>query len=176
MTEQEIFDGIARKDNKIFLYMYQKYQDSIIRMVQKNSGNADDAMDIFQEGLIALWTNISQGKFKMQDKAKISTYFYALCRNIWISRLRKKKNVQTIEDSQIEDVADEVDEQEEYYRRINQLEKHFERLGEACKKLLKLFYYEKASLKEIATTMNLTEKTAKNTKYRCMKSLRSNYK
>ena len=91
MTEQEIFDGIARKDNRTFLYLYKKYQGSILNMVQKNNGNEEDALDIFQEGLIALWTNISKGKFKVQDKAKISTYLYALCRNIWISRLRKKQ-------------------------------------------------------------------------------------
>ena len=62
------------------------------------------------------------------------------------------------------------------FRFSDNLEKHFEKLGESCKKLLKLFYYQKASLKEIAASLNLTEKTAKNTKYRCMKSLRSNYK
>ncbi len=175
MTEQEIFDGIARKDNRTFLYLYNKYQDSILRMVQKNNGNEEDALDIFQEGLIALWTNISQGKFKVNDKAKISTYLYTLCRNIWISRLRKKKYTQSIEDNpNIQTV--EVEDMTEYHERVNKLERDFDKLGEACKKLLTLFYYQKASLQEIAESMDLTVKTAKNTKYRCMKSLRAIYK
>lgn len=144
-------------------------------MVQRNNGNEEDALDIFQEGLIALWTNISQGKFKVQDKAKISTYLYTLCRNIWISRLRKKKYTQPFEDNPKVQVA-EVEDMTEYHERINKLEQDFEKLGEACKKLLTLFYYQKASLKEIAESMNLTEKTAKNTKYRCMKNLRAIYK
>lgn len=173
VTEQEIFDGIARKDNQTFLYLYNKYQGSILNMVQKNNGNEEDAHDIFQEGLIALWTNISQGKFQ-QGKAKISTYLYALCRNIWISRLRKKKYTQPIEDNPKAQTA-EVEDMTEHHERINKLEQDFEKLGEACKKLLTLFYYQKASLQEIADSMNLTTKTAKNTKYRCMKKLRAIY-
>lgn len=175
MTEQEIFDGIARKDNRTFLYLYKKYQGSILNMVRKNNGNEEDALDIFQEGLIALWTNISQGKFKVQDKAKISTYLYALCRNIWISRLRKKQYTQPIEDNS-KALSAEVEDMSEYHERINKLEKDFEKLGETCKNLLTLFYYQKASLKEIAASMDLTEKTAKNNKYRCMKKLRAIYK
>jgi RNA polymerase sigma factor (sigma-70 family) len=173
VTEQEIFEGIARKDNRTFLYLYNKYQGSILNMVRKNNGNEEDAHDIFQEGLIALWTNISQGKFQ-QGKAKISTYLYALCRNIWISRLRKKKYTQPIEDNPKAQAA-EVEDLTEYHERINKLEQDFEKLGEACKKLLTLFYYQKASLQEIADSMDLTTKTAKNTKYRCMNKLRAIY-
>lgn len=173
MTEQEIFEGIARKDNRTFLYLYEKYQDQILRMVQKNNGSADEAVDIFQEGLIALWTNISKGKFQVQERAKISTYLYALCRNIWISRLRKKKNIQSIDDSPQLVGTIEVEDLSEEYERIQQLERHFGKLGDACKKLLSLFYYQKSSLREIAEVMDITEKTAKNNKYRCMQKLRT---
>ncbi len=175
MTDQEIFEGIARKDNKTFLFLYQKYQASILRMVQKNNGNAEDALDIFQEGVIALWTNIQKGKFQLQDKARISTYLYALCRNIWISRLRKKKMTHSIDENPNLEIADEVNEMEEQHDRISELEQHFRKLGDACRQMLKLFYYQKASMKEIAVAMEVTEKTAKNNKYRCMQQLKSIY-
>lgn len=174
MTEQEIFDGIAKKDNQTFLYLYHKYQASISGMVQRNSGNEADAMDVFQEGLVALWTNVSQCKFKLENKASISTYLYTLCRNIWISRLRKRKYTQPIEDNPGVEVLD-TEEDSLYHQRIGKLEQTFEKLGAASKKLLLLFYYQKASLKEIAESMDLTAATAKNTKYRCMKKLREIY-
>ena len=176
MTDQEIFEGIARKDNKTFRYLYQNYQGKILGMVQQNNGNEADALDIFQEGLVALWTNINQGKFTVQQQAKVSTYLYTLCRNIWISRLRKKKPTLSIDNNPTMDVADEVNDFEERYERIKSLEQQFEKLGDTCKKLLKLFYYKKASLKAIAEAMDITEKTAKNNKYRCMQSLRANFK
>ena len=176
MTDQEIYEGIARQDNKTFLYLYNKYKGQIIGMVNRNNGNEEDALDIFQEGLVALWTNIEKGKFKVQDKSKISTYLYALCRNIWISKLRKRKIMYSIDDNPGIEGKIEVQDMEEQYDKVKELEKMLSKLGEACQKILRLFYYQKASLQEIALEMNLTDKTAKNTKYRCMKNLRENYK
>lgn len=176
MTDQEIFEGIVRQDNQTFLYLYHQYKGQIINMVRKNNGNEEDALDIFQEGLVALWTNIKKGKFKVQEQSRISSYLYALCRNIWISKLRKKKIVHSIDDHPGVEVKMEVQEMAEAYDQVKELEKLLGKLGEACQKILQLFYYQKASLQEIAQEMGLTEKTAKNTKYRCMQNLRANYK
>jgi RNA polymerase sigma factor (sigma-70 family) len=176
VTDQEIYEGIARRDNRTFLYLYEQYQGRILHMVQQNNGNSADATDIFQEGLIALWTNIKQGKFELTNNAKISTYLYALCRNLWISRLRKKKIIQPVDNNpKLEAIADEVDDMETQNEQITTLRNHFSRLSEGCRKILQLFYYQKVSLKEIAGQLNITEKTAKNNKYRCMQNLRSNY-
>ena len=176
MTDQEIFEGIVQQDNQTFLYLYQKYKGQIINMVSKNSGNEEDALDVFQAGLVALWTNIERGKFKMQDQARISTYLYALCRNLWISKLRKRKIIHSIDDNPGIEAKLEVKEMEEEYDKVKALEKGLQKLGEACQKLLQLFYYQKASLREIALEMDITEKTAKNNKYRCMQNLRANFK
>lgn len=175
MTNQEIFDGIARRDNRTFLYLYQEYQGQIQRMVEKNSGNAEDALDIFQEGIIALWTNIKQGKFQLQDNAKVSSYLFALCRNLWISKLRKRKDFKPLEESNELSDHEDTEAMMAQHEMISDLEKHFRQLGESCRKLLSLFYYQKASLKAIAEQMAITEKTAKNNKYRCMQSLKSLY-
>lgn len=176
MTDQEIFAGIVQRDNKTFLYLYERYKDQIVSMVRKNSGNEADALDIFQEGLIALWTNINKGKFEVKDQSRISTYLYALCRNIWISKLRKRKITHSIdEEPGIEEKID-VQPLEEEHQKITELEKALNQLGASCQKILQLFYYQKAPLKVIASEMGITEKTAKNSKYRCMASLRSVYR
>lgn len=176
MTDQEIVEGISRKDNGTFLYLYREYQGQILRMVQKNNGNAEDARDIFQEGLLALWANISSGKFQMQASVRVSTYLYTLCRNIWISKLRKRKVTHSIDQNPGLEVAAEVSDLEAQYEQIKTLEKQFGKLGDACRKILTLAYFKKASMKEIAAQMDITEKTAKNNKYRCMQRLRTFYK
>jgi RNA polymerase sigma factor (sigma-70 family) len=176
VTDQEIVEGISRKDNGTFLFLYHKYQEQILRMVQKNSGNAEDARDIFQEGLLALWTNITSGKFQLQANTRISTYLYALCRNIWISRLRKRKETQSIDQNPGLEIADEVNDLETHYEQVRTLEKHFGQLGDACKKILTMVYFKKTSMKTVAAEMGITEKTAKNNKYRCMQRLRAFYK
>ena len=175
MTDREIFQGIAQKDNQTFLHLYQNHKGRIINMVSKNSGTEEDALDIFQEGIIALWTNIEKGKFQFQENAKIGTYLFALCRNIWISRLRKRRMTKEIDQETDLINTTEINALEEEYEQINQLTQLINQLGDACQKLLQLFYYEKSSLKDIAGTMGITEKTAKNNKYRCMQSLRQLY-
>ncbi len=175
MTDQEIYTGIIRKDNTTFAYLYKEYKGMILSMVQKNNGHEADAMDIFQEGLVAMWTNISTEKYTLKENTKLSTYLYALCRNIWISRLRKAKPGMTIEIQDEHHHLSDIDEMEENYDLITTLEKKLSKLNEGCRNLLKLFYYEKTSLRDIALSMNITEKTAKNNKYRCMQSLRSFY-
>lgn len=175
MTDREILQGITQKDNHTFLYLYQTHKDRIVHMVNRNSGTDDDAMDIFQEGILALWTNISQGKYELKENAKISTYLFALCRNLWISKLRKRKEVKPVEDHTLQIDPAEVDALEEEYEQVKQLKSLFNKMGDSCKKLLDLFYFKKSSLKEIAVLMEITEKTAKNNKYRCMQNLRQLY-
>ena len=72
-------------------------------------------------------------------------------------------------------IADEVGDMEEEYERIKKLETVFQKLGDACRTLLQMFYYKKSSLKEVAEVMGITEKTAKNNKYRCMQSLKQQF-
>lgn len=175
VTEQEIYEGIARKDNRVFLYLYENFQGKILGMVQKNSGNEADALDIFQEGLVALWTNIHEGKFVLQENARITTYLYALCRNLWISRLRKRKITQPIESDERIEIPEETGALEAEHERIQELGRKLSKLGEACQKLLRLFYFEKQSMNEIADLLDLSPKTAKNNKYRCMQRLRALY-
>jgi len=173
VTDQKLFEGIARKDDRAFQYVYQHYRQQIFHMVQQNSGNAEDAMDIFQEGLIALWSNIQTNRFELKDSARISTYLHTLCRNIWISRLRKKKPTQEV-DGQInlaarEDTAAAI----EQYEQTAALRKLLGQLKDSCRTLLQLFYYHGLSLALIAQRLDITEKTAKNNKYRCMQRLRT---
>jgi len=175
MTDLEIFNGIKAKDNTTFSYLYSEYKNMIFSMIKKNSGNENDAHDIFQEGLIALWVNISTDKYQLSEKVKLSSYLYTLCRNIWISKIRKLKPTQELQPSVENALSEEIDIDTDKYDKINALMQNLKKLGDNCQKLLKLFYYEKTALKLIAEKLNITEKTAKNNKYRCMQNLRALY-
>ena len=49
----------------------------------------------------------------------------------------------------------------------------FKNLGQPCKQLLSTFYFDKKSLKDIASELKIKEATARNKKYRCMEKLRA---
>lgn len=174
MTEKELFTRLAAKDNQAFRYLYDAEYNKIMLLITRNRGKQEEAMDIFQEGLMILWINIKKGKYVYSEHAKVSTYLYGICRNLWMNALRKKKDILVDDLSFAEDNV-QLDEHEYFNERVLLLEKCINLLGEKCRMLLRLFYYEKQSLREIAMKMNFTEKTVKNNKYRCMQKLRELY-
>lgn len=175
MTDKELLEGIGVKSDHAFRYLYRKTKPAIHRMVCKNSGHPDDADDVMQEAMVALWLNVSTGKYTLDGNSKLSTYLYSICRNLWLKRLRAAGRTVALE-SNPEPVAPDppvyIDEQE---HRINRLREHFRLLGDKCRRILSLFYYEKSAMKEIARELGYTESTAKNEKYRCMQRLRQMY-
>lgn len=169
-----MYDGISEKRNDAFLFLYNNHINAIINMVKKNSGEEEDAMDIFQEGMIALWVNIKKGKYTLDGNTKVSTYLYSVCRNLWLKKLRSSKKIVSL-DQQEKEYATEPVELDDNYEKIKKLETLFTQLGDKCRTILHEFYYEKASMKDIALKFNYEEKTAKNEKYRCMQRLRAMY-
>jgi len=144
-------------------------------LVRKNNGNSDDARDLFQEGVLALYVNIRQGRYQVQEGTRLSTYFCTLCRNLWISRLRKQQPVRSLEEGQEFSDLPYPETAEEQEHRITVLRAHFRQLGPSCQQLLNRFYYQRQSLREIAGELGLELASAKNKKYRCMEKLRSMY-
>lgn len=175
MTQEEIYRGITKKDRRVFTYLYDNNLESITRMINRKGGSEEEARDIFQEGVIALWMNIKHDKFTLQADTRISTYLYSICRNLWISRLRKKKKLRVVDNYEAE-LPDQFEEPfEEENPELTKLRRYFKKLDDKCQTLLKLFYYQKKSMREIAASMDITENTAKNNKYRCMIKMRALY-
>lgn len=142
--------------------------------VLQNSGNIDDARDVFQEGIIAAWLNLRTGKF-YGTADQFNAYVRQICKYKWINQLRlnsRKKDYHAIE---LHDQHEEALEVAGDTDQNTMLEKCIAHLGEKCKKILNLFYYKKKSLGAIAAEMDNTEESIKTIKYRCMMQLRKLY-
>lgn len=175
MNDLDLYKGISEKNNAAFQHLYDQHFGKIKSMVVSNSGDVQDALDIFQEAMVALWMNIKQNKYTLESNTKLSTYLYSICRNLWFKKIRDSKKVVAMENYHDKGETSEEDALDEQYNRISNLREQFKTLGDKCKKMLSMFYYEKASIREIAAAFNYEEKTAKNEKYRCMKKLRSKF-
>jgi RNA polymerase sigma factor (sigma-70 family) len=69
-------------------------------------------------------------------------------------------------------IPDEEVEDTDYELKLEQARNAFKQLGASCKELLSKFYFEKMSLNEIASLLDLDAASARNKKYRCMQKLR----
>ncbi|MCL3780472.1 sigma-70 family RNA polymerase sigma factor [Prolixibacteraceae bacterium JC049] len=173
-TKEEILNGILKNDNLVLQYVYKKYFYKINFYIRKNSGNDDDAHDIFQEAIIIVYRRLKENRLEITG-ASFETYLFAVCKMLWLKQLdiRKNEKVDYYEDQGfIEDVdAEDLQEVVEKHERYRLYQKHFKNLGKDCQKILQL-YFDKVPLKQVAQIMGYkSEMYAKKRKYKCKEYL-----
>lgn len=174
-TERDarILDMIRKGDEEALVMLYQSNQKVIRGFVTSNSGLPDDAEDMLQEALVVLWERVRSGRF--EQTAKLDTFVFATVKNLWLRRLsRKRREVRGAvnpDDVALNDPSplDLLVENEQ----AAAISTALERLGEPCKTLLVLFYWDERSMAEIAATLGFANAdTVKSKKYQCKEALR----
>lgn len=167
-SDAELLEMIARSDSAGFSFLYRQHFNMIRNFVEMNTGTKDDAADLFQEVLIILYEKIRDKKLHISCSLK--TYLYSVARNQWLKKLRdQKKNIKV---RNFEDFI-AIQEEDELPLPGLDLKNLFNEIGEACRKLLILFYYKKKSMEEISLELNYSNAdTAKNQKYKCIQRLK----
>jgi len=177
LSQDEIIAGVLKNDSRVLNALYKELRPQIISYITRNGGSEQDAEDILQDGIIAFFSNVRKGAYQKSEKVKTTTYINQICRYRWLDHLKsaRKKTSVRMEESHVVDYGEDPKyfEEAERIEKVNRVEQMFAQLGEKCKKLLTLFYYEKKKMTEINQIMNFSGNTSKNEKYRCMKKLRS---
>lgn len=159
-------------DDEALVILYRQNRTMVASYVTRNNGTPDDAEDMLQEAVIVLWEKVRAGKFEYS--AKLSTFIYATVRNLWSRRLARRRREMPQTDngfdppdenaSVLEEIVDE--------ERTNLVRLAMGKLGEQCRKILVLFYWDELSMDQIAAQMSLANAdTAKAKKYQCKKEL-----
>lgn len=167
--EQQLLMGLLNADPNSVQQLYDLALPSVISWVKENNGNEADARDIFQEALLALYRRLEKGDFTLTCKLK--SYLRIICRNLWLTRIRQQKSVSSL--SEIEDsikLDSSIQQQLELTEKRQLFLKHFDQLGESCKKILALFF-DKTSLKTIAKQLDTSEGYIKKRKFQCKEKL-----
>lgn len=149
------------------------------QFILHNSGSEADASDVFQEAIIAAWINIREEKFVSQNGTTVEAYIFQIAKNKWLDIVRSKTfksttrlTVYSLAGANFTEEDTSEISTESRYKYLSEL---YTSLGEKCKRLLNLFYYQKRSLKEIGESLNMDPDTVRTTKYRCMMKLRKKH-
>ncbi|MBC7387648.1 MAG: sigma-70 family RNA polymerase sigma factor [Opitutaceae bacterium] len=167
----EIINAIrSGNDGAVLNHLYKVALPNIIRFITRNNGDKDEAKDIFQDCVIALYNTVKLEKY--DESKEVEGFLYHVARNLWINRI-KKKNRQT----PIQNTEYHADEDTPLAGMVNQekqkaIQGLMENIGSPCKELLKLVMYDKLSMKEVAIKMGYAGETvAKSTHYNCKQKL-----
>ena len=160
------------EQEKAFRRLY-KFYPKIEKYVVINSGSKEEALDIFQEGLIVLFKKVQ--KISSDSGISIDGFLITSCKLLWSNELRKKKVRRNSSEDGLENLEyqDEIEERIEKENKLKTIDEILKKLGEKCKNILELFYYKNFSMEKIAKKFGYkTVQSAKVQKYKCMENAR----
>lgn len=135
---------------------------------------------IFNDAVIVLFEKSKDPKFELTSS--IQVYLNSVCRNMGLNEFKKEKKLfkttdQDLEnidyDNQVTDVLEEVTAESPYEIAIQKAFNIMKEKGGNCAEILMMFWYQKASMQDIATKFSYSNPAnAKNQKAKCQKRLK----
>lgn len=167
---------LIRQGNKATLEkIYSENREAFINFSKKYNVQRYDAIDIYQDAIITLQQNIINGKIK-NFNSSVSTYLFAIGKYKIFYFHRKNSKIVLNNNIELDEKSLDLDVnffEDELTNQQRILKKHFAKLGERCKSVLSLFYFQGYNLDEITEILNYSnKKVLKSQKSRCVKQLK----
>lgn len=176
-SQHLLIDSIKANDEQVLKNLYNENFYKTQQYILNNSGSVEEAEDMYQDAFVTVWENVQDSKFVPKNASALNGYLYTIAKNKWLNHLNsaryRKTNSYDTNMNVLNEESTEMNDEFENNDDINEVANAFNRLGEACKKLLSAFYYDNKSLREIAKVFEITEASARNKKYRCTEKLRT---
>lgn len=135
----------------------------------------DEAADCFQEGAIAMWKNLKDGRITLESINSMDSYLFRCCCNHASKVMRANMKISAVDDFGPIDPTDEkvAEYNHETDRQIAILETLVKQLDEPCYSIIWGFYRHQYSMTDMAAMLNYkSADVVKAQKNRCMKKLK----
>ena len=173
-SQDELIEGLRTGDRAVMTWVYKNYKSIVVRYVVNNGGNSEEALDIFQDAIITTYEKLRDEKLVLN--CSVATYISAVARNLWLKKWNQKSKVAPLMDDLNEVIIDDIVPFEELDEASAKLVEELNLLGDKCRAILRLYYYEKKNMEEIAIILGYTNAdNVKNQKYRCLRQLKSKF-
>jgi DNA-directed RNA polymerase specialized sigma24 family protein len=152
-----------------YLQLYEELFPVCARWVRSMNGSLNDAEDIFQDALVIYFE-----KKETTITTSPDAYILGITKHLWIRKFEKSKSIVSLTD-----LEKTLTIPESFFPSINtvRLLDFLESTGRNCLELLRTFYYEKLSVKELCSKMGYrSQHSATVQKYKCIEKLRTSIK
>lgn len=181
LSDDDILDMIregGEAEEKALRWMYKNFFLMVVHHITRNKGSKEEAEDIFQDALIAFCEHVKRASYRRHSS--VSTFVMAIARNAWNNRLRRKGYGETYSqamkaelDNDHEPASDVPDLSWMETEKEKAVERLFSELGEKCREILTLRFWDKLPMEKIALRMQYKNaQIAKNKHFRCLEELR----
>ena len=172
-SDQEMIKGAINGDAIAFGLLIQRHYDNVYGLAFHYLKNFDDAQDIAQDVFVEVFQNLKH----LRDSSKFKAWLHSITLNICKMRLRSHKemipldlieNEAQLHHSSLSDPLEECEIKELY----DSLMKALEFLSENNRLVLRLYYMDGMSYKEIASFLSVPKSTVTGRMHRAMNQLR----
>ena len=166
---------MAKANPAGFAPLYHYYFEAIFRFVHIKVGSMDDAGDITSMAFMKAIANIG----KYEDRGfPFSSWLYRIASNEVVMYFRKQKKDQVIriDLKKANLLVNEIDEDEEKEKLLQQLTLTLKDMPEEIQTLIEYRFFDLLSFKEIGGILNINEDAAKRRVYRAVDKLRQGMK
>lgn len=147
--------------------LYEKGFLAFARFAARRKTSYDDTKDIFHDAMVVYFEKVSDPGLHIRTTA--DRYVVGIAKHLWIRKFARDHQQVTLDENLAEDIPEDFFPDEREVSLLNFLE----RTGQRCLDLLQKFYFEKLSLKNIATSLGYrTEHSAAVQKFKCIAKLR----
>jgi RNA polymerase sigma-70 factor (ECF subfamily) len=176
LQDVQLLAAIASGDRGSLHKLYQRHREAFLGWACKRYACSEaDAADLYQDAVIVLYENALAGK--IAGNSRLRTYLFGVGRNLILKNIERYKHFADKEIEEEEDLRGyegAVDEPIMLSERQALLQVALGELGEACRRLLIRFYYDRYSTEAIMAEFGYkTKDVLKSQKARCMRGLRN---
>jgi len=170
--DQKYIDGLLKNNSFIIQAIYDKFVPKVINYIKQNSGNSDQAQDVIQDTLVTIYNQASEKG--LQLTCPFDAYFFLLCKRKWLNVLKKTGHKEVTINEEVLSKGDEAQElafeTSVFGEKQALFAEMFEKMGDACKDLLKATFKIK-SMEDVAKSLNITYAYARKKKSLCIGKL-----
>lgn len=174
MDFDDLLKGVNNKDIHAWEKLYAGYYSVLCSYVNSIVRDKDNAQDIVQELLVAVWKSSRY----FEDMKALTSYLYRACYNNALIHLRNIQLRQEIKQKvvmEMEEFSEEMYAQTVRDEMIRQLHQYIKELPEGCRSIIELSIRGYSGA-EIAEKLGITIHTIKTQKSRSFKYLRERLK
>jgi RNA polymerase sigma factor (sigma-70 family) len=172
-SDQYLILGLIENNSAIINEIYKKYSPKIYNWIKQNSGDAEQAQDIFQEAIIDVFKKAKDQGFVLT--CPFDAFIFVIVRNKWFSFLKNNKlKVVTNNEDALYNITDSVQQDAnkimQYEKQHKLLMQKLDELQEGCKELLKLSWGG-LCMEDVAEKLKVTYAYVRKKKSLCMAKL-----
>jgi RNA polymerase sigma factor (sigma-70 family) len=159
-AERSLVASIKSGDQKTIATLYTMYSPALLGIISRIIKFDEIAEDVLQETFVKIWKSIDQYQ---ESKGRLFTWMARLAKNTAIDHLRGRGYVNSLKNSDLDEVFLEVDRDNQivYNPETIGLKKLTMNLCASQKAILDLIYFQGYSQSEVAEELNIPLGTVK---------------